>query len=429
MVYVEDFTAFRDKVRVNQDTISQSFCVTQDDNLLPEEEAPTDHDVIKVDNFEVEDVVETDNDGLELAKPTIRQKRKSSNNVTALADDVKSYLENRLSKRRDCGPDAINRETNELNEKMTAMDWFNCELCEHTATTCPDHMAHYRTVHLMQGYVVCCAKRFATTVEAYDHMRHHLDANAFSCDECGKCFASSSRLRFHFKHKHLPQELCPYECKACGKRFSAPGFLSIHELSHMGEEARVHECGQCPKAFKSASDRNDHVKRVHENNRPFICASCEATFPDQVRLREHEHRMHNPARKKESCDICGLYILNVAKHKKLKHCQTKDPLPCKECGQEFLRRDLLRAHIRYNHEERKLKFACEECGKAMPTQAKLKEHSAVHTGIKAHRCYFCENRFCSTGSRIKHMQSKHSLEYDKWKAAKFKPPSEDCSKQ
>ena len=56
----------------------------------------------------------------------------------------------------------------------------------------------------------------------------------YSCDMCGKSFATSSHYHYHIR-SHSGEK--PYRCDFCGKMYTASGSLRLHLKSHLSRLA------------------------------------------------------------------------------------------------------------------------------------------------------------------------------------------------
>ena len=73
-------------------------------------------------------------------------------------------------------------------------------------------------------------------------------------------------------------------CKTCGKNFSAPSLLHIHERVHTGE--KPYKCEFCGKAFAQPGNLNAH-RRIHTGERPYRCEECGKGYTRSTHLVQH----------------------------------------------------------------------------------------------------------------------------------------------
>ncbi|XP_070293301.1 uncharacterized protein [Salvelinus sp. IW2-2015] len=97
-------------------------------------------------------------------------------------------------------------------------------------------------------------------------------------NDCG----SSTVSRSGGKNKCFP-------CSFCGKAFSFPKQMEIHQRMHTGE--KPFGCHLCEKRFSHQHHLKRHLK-VHTGERPFACTHCGKRFSERSNLRIHQQKMH-----------------------------------------------------------------------------------------------------------------------------------------
>ncbi|XP_045061937.1 zinc finger protein 350-like [Coregonus clupeaformis] len=79
-----------------------------------------------------------------------------------------------------------------------------------------------------------------------------------------------------------------FPCSFCGKAFSFPQQVAIHQRLHMGE--KPFSCNLCRASFSHSSNLKRH-QRVHTGEKPFGCHLCRASFSHSSNLKRHQ-RVH-----------------------------------------------------------------------------------------------------------------------------------------
>ncbi|XP_055765393.1 zinc finger and BTB domain-containing protein 24-like isoform X2 [Salvelinus fontinalis] len=75
-----------------------------------------------------------------------------------------------------------------------------------------------------------------------------------------------------------------FPCSFCGKAFSFPKQMEIHQRMHTGE--KPFGCHLCRASFSQSSNLKRH-QRVHTGEKPYSCPQCEKRFS-----RQHDLKMH-----------------------------------------------------------------------------------------------------------------------------------------
>jgi hypothetical protein len=64
----------------------------------------------------------------------------------------------------------------------------------------------------------------------------------------------------------------------------------------------------CQKLFVRRYNRDLHVRRIHEKNRPFSCRSCALSFVLENELYKHEHRIHGIENPKDDGSVTTVNV-------------------------------------------------------------------------------------------------------------------------
>lgn len=148
-------------------------------------------------------------------------------------------------------------------------------------------------------------------------------------------------------------------------------------------------CKKCSRSFDYPYLLKDHIKKLHEMERP-ICYYCTKRFANKISLLNHMKRGHKiPINVTESssfeCSLCNKSLCN--KWTLMRHVEKciefgakrEIRLFCKACDKEFASRDSYRKHLwRHDKKDQQKPFKCDRCSKAYTTQKTLKEHFKVN---------------------------------------------------
>ncbi|XP_041980954.1 zinc finger protein Gfi-1b-like [Aricia agestis] len=226
-------------------------------------------------------------------------------------------------------------------------------------------------------------------------------------------------------------------CNVCDKRFSSPGKLSQHILSHTGE--LPFSCDLCEKRFNSKFKLVRH-SLIHSESRAFACKVCGRTFNRKDHLTNHE-RVHNPVKIHYTCDWPGCRksytsLLSYRKHAAL-HSAEEGNLQCKICDQTFTSQQDIVYHLKVHTGSRTVKsecdkkFVCDHCERRFFTAKDVRRHSVVHTGRRDFLCPHCPQKFGRKDHLVRHVKNAHPDE--SWRSAAVgtskDPPIETTMKE
>ena len=138
-------------------------------------------------------------------------------------------------------------------------------------------------------------------------------------------------------------------------------------------------CNICGKAFNSKYYLRTHISSVHEGIKNHKCDLCNKEFSLSCTLKKHIRIVHN--HEKKACVICG-----------------------KMLSLDFMKQHMLATHS-VNNEKTILK--CQICEKSFLQPHLLKKHMNTHTGIKPHKCKYCEKCFADASNKLSHEKSIH----------------------
>lgn len=122
---------------------------------------------------------------------------------------------------------------------------LKCNECGVGETTFLGLVTHMKKEHGKVAGIVCCNKFQRGHTNSFDHMRYHMDRDAFKCTACGKQCQGRANLKQHMKFAHANRD---HQCDMCGKTFVNDNLLDIHKRSHLPVDKRGYICSHCPKS-------------------------------------------------------------------------------------------------------------------------------------------------------------------------------------
>ena len=152
---------------------------------------------------------------------------------------------------------------------------FLCDQCPAAYTTYVGLYLHKRKNHntktksdkassSSQIVYTCedCGKEYSNKKNLVDHQKiKHQNILPYSCDFCDKRFPSGSMMRTHIKNVHSRQK-CPH----CTVEISNKYWFRRHLVTAHGvKQEGALQCDFCPKLFFSLSCKDKHIQNNHLN--------------------------------------------------------------------------------------------------------------------------------------------------------------------
>ncbi|XP_045463287.1 gastrula zinc finger protein XlCGF17.1-like [Harmonia axyridis] len=188
---------------------------------------------------------------------------------------------------------------------------FTCRVCCETFAEPLDLLAHAEE-HARGFEYSCmvCSENFINEETCAVHVKEqHPEEEGLHCSKCPRIFYDISRLEKHLL-SHKDESLMnnvhdqttnryknigklsdqQFSCQECGKRFATRSSQQIHMRIHTGE--RRYGCSFCHKAFTDGGTLRKH-ERIHTGEKPYACVICPKAFNQRVVLREHIRSHHS----------------------------------------------------------------------------------------------------------------------------------------
>ena len=124
------------------------------------------------------------------------------------------------------------------------------------------------------------------------HIRTHTGERPYPCEECGRCFKTSSSCAVHMRTKHSTGQATLRQCPHCpySTKYGA-GTLQQHIRTHTGE--KPYSCEECGRRFTQSSSRATHMRTKHSTGQATLrqtrqCPHCPySTNHSAWALRQH----------------------------------------------------------------------------------------------------------------------------------------------
>ncbi|CAB3409951.1 unnamed protein product [Caenorhabditis bovis] len=197
---------------------------------------------------------------------------------------------------------------------------YQCESCSYSSpSSIQDYLVH-RLTHTKNRYFKCgeCAWKGRTRSQLFAHERMHsvLDNRPLHCEECGRGFHVHTALDQHIATHNDHRSLI---CEDCGFATKTANSLAMHRRQHTGDvffchitgceystnkktqlaahlrthmAVRAHMCKICGRGFIEKSHLVRH-ERIHLEDKPFKCDTCEYASSRRDKLKEHILKHHN----------------------------------------------------------------------------------------------------------------------------------------
>ncbi|XP_035776513.1 testis-specific zinc finger protein topi-like [Anopheles albimanus] len=203
---------------------------------------------------------------------------------------------------------------------------------------------------------------------------------ALSCEVCCSVFLTLPELLEHRSKEHASVSVVANKPNVPQVKHKRG--LCLQESGtegEMSELTRPYLCEKCGKTYTQSSHLWQHL-RFHNGVRPFGCPmkGCQRRFTIRPDLNDHIRKCHTGER----------------------------PYLCEICNKRFLTGSVFYQHRLIHRGERR--YGCGDCTKRFYRADALKNHQRIHTGEKPYDCSFCDKKFRQRGDREKHVRVKHS---------------------
>lgn len=287
-----------------------------------------------------------------------------------------------------------------------------CIYCQEAFLDHPSLVTHNR-IHLGGRPYICttCGNRFSKISDLKRHERIHSGEKPFKCMQCYQTFTQKSSLEKHAKihakrSGHLACLLCGllfeekdglmahaqemhkgnnFICGICGKMYTEERYLILHEKTHDSDNLKPFPCTFCDRRFSMQHLLQKHEKKMHISKREIKCHLCHKTFKRNENLTRH--MLSHSGVKNFQCSECGVGFTekgSLTRHFKAQHQQIR-PHSCPICRRAFTRKSLVRKHVERFHVQKARElvsqrgkfFRCRLCLKLLRKTGK-RQHERHH---------------------------------------------------
>lgn len=297
--------------------------------------------------------------------------------------------------------------------------FFQCTTCDDIFVSRSAFADHLSKCESWESWCSCstCNKPFSSSKGLRVHqLRHHslglsggAGSNVFSCPECEQVFNVQKAYVSHLiKHAVLQNRSDPksLQCRVCSSTFYTSQALQKHMKCHETDApSDPIACLLCSETFESKRALISHQKKH------FYCQFCDANFTDRAELGVHNREKHQNERP-WTCSLCNASYrcrFDLTRHK-LKH-EGRKFYACGSCGQDFYASADLKQHEASVHSAvpRSKPFMCGQCGKRFFTRGHLNTHRRSHSTLQPFHCPHCPVR-CKTNKNLEIHVRRHTGE-------------------
>ena len=302
-----------------------------------------------------------------------------------------------------------------LNEEI-----FTCPFCNLTAeeeevqehiTYCEKN-AHYHVINAKPTRFKCktCNKDHENEKQLNDHNKsEHPGVRPYKCPLCDKDLTTRNVLMTHFKNVHMQPNKIKAKCEDCGETFNKDKNFMEH-MKKIHNNTRPYLCKVCNVGYNSKNGLKIHVRSVHSREQ-LKCeadADCGETFFYQTQLENH-YKANHPDFKVNHCFICNtsygssyMYKRHVATGHSNRHST------CKFCDTVFTTHQLLDDHYKKDHGISE-PYDCSICGKTFAMKYSMEKHVDAHSKKPRIQCNYCSECFAYYTDFEKHTYEAHGI--------------------
>ncbi|XP_055910438.1 zinc finger protein 62-like [Eupeodes corollae] len=314
------------------------ICESNKDKLELENQA--DDEVVSIDDFNEEDIIESVDSSLSTIKCNLCRQTFLSLN------ELREHGELEHENAQYCCQTCFHRFTfmyglTDHIKRRHDTSYVKCNTCKTLVQSCLMR-SHKRKEHANPTFLcTACPRTFKTSAGLQIHSETHKENRQrnFECEQCNKKFLTERTFkvhaRTHWERKH-------FKCELCDKQFLQKINLKLHMQMHRGETM---DCIHCEKKFVRKTDLTVHM-RFHTGNFPYECPLCDKRFAIVSHLNYHKKRHQGYVYK---CDVCEKEFINKSGLRNHSFQHTIMPFNCLLCDKGFPTKFKIKRHLKTVH--------------------------------------------------------------------------------
>ena len=257
-----------------------------------------------------------------------------------------------------------------------------------------------------------CGMLFHTKMRLMSHLNSHVRGKKHKCEKCDRTFCNIVSLKKHCAMVHReenPFKEKRFQCDQCPKKYLTEFLLGQHKLSH--DNLKTQKCSECSFATNASYDLKNHIKRIHQATKDFVCyeKNCGKAFKRRCDMENHRKSVHSEIRVYVKCPTCNVIVLEkgLQSHMINRHSEKAllKPFICSICGKAERYEKNLQRHYEAVHEpgDRGIVYQCNECKQTFFRRRELTAHSFEHFNGNVHECEECGNKYKSKKELTNHV--------------------------
>ncbi|XP_067621108.1 zinc finger protein 135-like [Eurosta solidaginis] len=266
------------------------------------------------------------------------------------------------------------------------------------------HMNHEHPLLVLEFPCLLCERKCASELDLAKHKAEdHFEKRKFDCTDCGQRFISREVLNVHLTihslHSSQNADLKKHPWEEIKKQMQRKKYTKISNEEQLESSIIdiLYTCPKCSLRYQHKTHFTTHMRNEHScyGSPNYTCADCLQLFDDEDSLRTHITLDHPLTILEVPCLLCERKFPSesaLSRHKIRYHFVERKNV-CKECGENFTNKKLLRTHARIHYTRNRptvkppeayhiisKNFACDQCDAAFADSTGLRMHKLlIHT--------------------------------------------------